>query len=585
MSQSRLALLVQLPIPPPGPGILEGNEPLAAAYLKLYARRQGLENACRIEVFPPAAANVLGDQGVVHAILARQPWLVGFTCYLWNVERTLWVVEHVRRAQPDVKIVLGGPEITPDNQWLLQRAAGSLGDGAPLVDYAVFGEGEVTFAELLASLLGQGDARTPIGGLWRAGEPAAPLRAPLERLDAISSPYVEGILDVSSRRMLFETARGCRYRCKYCYYPKGESRPRQLATEQVLANLKYAIDHDVEEVVLLDPTLNQRPDFVEFIELLRRENPAGRLRFSAELRAEGIDRATARLLREAGFHEVEIGLQSVEPEAWKLMGRPTNLVEFERGVRAMLDQGIEVRTDLILGLPGDTPDSIRRGIDFLASRKLCTEAQVFNLSILPGTAFRQQAAQLGLKHQPWPPYYAIRTPTLDVELLSCLMEEAQEAFDAEFDPLPTPQLDLFRLESDSSNGCRIDLDDASQTGGASSLVGGSLPSLCFTLWLRSADFHGQRHRAATIIDQLLGENPHTTLQVVIEPTDDPRRISEDTLGLLLAACYRSPTYLDRYYSLHPGRLLGSKRLIVVLPPDGPVDEAWRRGVAEYATLL
>ena len=244
--------------------------------------------------------------------------------------------------------------------------------------------------------------------------------------------------------MSLETARGCRFRCKYCYYPKSHEGLRFLSAEQVLANLNYAAEHGATEVVLLDPTLNQRPDFADFLRLLRRGNAAGRLAFSGELRAEGIDADLARLLREANFHEVEIGLQSVEPRAWELMGRPTDLPAFERGVKAMMAEGIRARVDLILGLPGDTVDSVRRGIDFLLRTGAYSETQVFNLSILPGTAFRREAEQLGLRYQPWPPYYVLQTPTLGMEDIYRLMEEAQEAFGVEFDALPPPRLDLAR---------------------------------------------------------------------------------------------------------------------------------------------
>ncbi len=112
-------LLVQLPVPPPGPGPVEGNQPLAAAYLKLFARRQGLEEFYDIEVLPPALANTLGDQALIRAILSRQPWLVGFTCYLWNIERTLWIAGRLRQSRPQLKVLLGGPEITADNPWLV----------------------------------------------------------------------------------------------------------------------------------------------------------------------------------------------------------------------------------------------------------------------------------------------------------------------------------------------------------------------------------------------------------------------------------------------------------------------------------
>jgi radical SAM superfamily enzyme YgiQ (UPF0313 family) len=597
MMADRLVLLVQLPIPPTGPGTIEGNVPLAAACLKLFARRQGLEERYAIELLPAALANTLGDQALIETIVARRPWMVGFTCYVWNVERTLWIAQHLKQRQPDLIVLLGGPEITADNDWVL---------GSPVVDYAVLGEGEPAFAQLLARLSEQTGTEEVVGKNASASETVLPTTSsvPLSSrtsfaLDAVSSPYIEGILDFTAeRRMMLETVRGCRFRCKYCYYPKSHKQLRFLSAKEILANLNYAAEHGAAEVVLLDPTLNQRPDFADFLRLLRRGNE-GRLALSGELRAEGIDASSARLLREAGFHEVEIGLQSVEPKAWELMGRPADLAAFERGVKAVMTEGIKARVDLILGLPGDTVDSVRRGIEFLQRAGAFSEVQVFNLSILPGTAFRREAKQLGLRYQPWPPYYVLQTPSLAIEDVYSLMEEAQEAFGVEFDALPPPRLDLL----DDRNVCRIDLDVAQdeaerKTNSRRPTAGGSdeataasaqpsdrLPSLAFTLWLRSRDFQRRRQEAAARIDRLLSDNPHTTLQVVLEPTGDLDRLTSDTLELLLATCYKTTTYLDRYYSLQAGRLLGSKRLIVLLPPQSQADESWRRRVSEYATLL
>src|SRR3954466_15690722 len=131
--QTRSVLLVQLPIPPLGPASIRGNVPLAAAYLKLFAQRKGVGDLYNIELFPARQANTLGDQALVEAIASRQPWLVGFTCYLWNIERTLWIATELKRRCPAVQIILGGPEITPDNAWVLE---------SPAIDYAVIGEGE-----------------------------------------------------------------------------------------------------------------------------------------------------------------------------------------------------------------------------------------------------------------------------------------------------------------------------------------------------------------------------------------------------------------------------------------------------------
>src|SRR3954467_12639349 len=93
----RTVVLVQLPIPPLGPAPIRGNVPLAGAYLKLFAQRKGLDDFYHIEVFPAGLANILGDRALADALAGREPWLVGFTCYLWNIERTLWVARELKR--------------------------------------------------------------------------------------------------------------------------------------------------------------------------------------------------------------------------------------------------------------------------------------------------------------------------------------------------------------------------------------------------------------------------------------------------------------------------------------------------------
>src|SRR5439155_15614630 len=193
---------------------------------------------------------------------------------------------------------------------------------------------------------------------------------------------------------------------------------------------------------LLDPTLNQRKDFADLLRLLAEGNPDHQFSYFGELRGEGVTEETARLLRKANFTEVEVGLQSIDAEAQTKMDRKNNLKAFERGVRALMAEGIAVKVDLIVGLPGDTADSVRRGMHYLKDNGLYNDVQVFNLSILPGTAFRQEATQLGLTFQPRPPYYLLRTPTLSRESLFELLGEAQDLFGVEYDAQPPPALDF-----------------------------------------------------------------------------------------------------------------------------------------------
>ncbi len=578
MNSKRSILLAQLPIPPAGIEPIVGNVPLAAGYLILHARLQGLEESYQFSILPPPIANTYSDAGLVEEILARDVWMVGFSCYLWNINRTLWICERLKARRPDLLIVLGGPEITSDNAWVLESGA---------IDYAVIGEGEQTFSELLSALRaadGQLSKQTIIPGLWRADHPQVPLfRKPLANLSQVSSPYLAGILNAADERLLLlETIRGCIFKCKFCYYPKSYDALYFVDEEKVIANLRHAREAGAKEVVLLDPTLNQRKDFDDFLRLLARENHNQQFTYFGELRAEGIRPETAQLLRAANFTEVEIGLQSIDPQAQSLMDRKNNLKAFERGVSALMDAGIKVKVDLIIGLPGDTVASVRRGFEYLASSKLFTSTQVFNLAILPGTAFRQEAEQLGLKFQPRPPYYVFETPTLDTSDLYMLMEEAQDVFDSEWDPFPEPTLE-FVATSDSAlrpiECWQVDLD-------ATQELRLPPPAACaqaMCVWFKADDLTAHEATIHRSLGQLLDANPHSTLQVVLEPTGDPHRLQPEFVEAVLAVCYRNPNYLDRYYSLNPQGMLGSKRVVIKLADE--VDDDWADAMLDSATLL
>ena len=137
-------LFVQLPIPPAGPSSIFGNVPLAAGYLILFARSRGLHDHFQFEILPPKICNYASDLGIVSEIVKRQPAIVGFSCYLWNIDRTLWIASQLKRLCPEILIVLGGPEITNDNQWIFESG---------VIDFATVGEGEQTFSDLLESIL------------------------------------------------------------------------------------------------------------------------------------------------------------------------------------------------------------------------------------------------------------------------------------------------------------------------------------------------------------------------------------------------------------------------------------------------
>src|SRR5258708_14893196 len=142
-----------------------------------------------------------------------------------------------------------------------------------------------------------GDERVALGALPLFGQQLA-------NLNEVSSPYLHGILDAADERMLLlETLRGCIFKCKFCYYPKSYDDLYFVSREKIIANLTHARERGAREVVLLDPTLNQRRDFDEFLKLLAHCNPERQFKYFGELRAAGINPKMAKLLRDANFSD------------------------------------------------------------------------------------------------------------------------------------------------------------------------------------------------------------------------------------------------------------------------------------------
>jgi hypothetical protein len=113
----------------------------------------------------------------------------------------------------------------------------------------------------------------------------------------------------------------------------------------------------------------------------------------------------------------------------------------------------------------------------------------------------------------------------------------------------------------------------------------------FTLWLHSSRLGEHRDMAVSLVRTVLREDPFTTLQIVLDPGDVGVEdvLQSDLLGLaeaLLQTCLEQPTYLDKFYAMHPVRIAGAKRLVVLLPA-GVVSELpveFVDSVGEIATI-
>jgi radical SAM superfamily enzyme YgiQ (UPF0313 family) len=433
-------LFIQLPIPRLKKISCEDhNLPVAAYYLQSYVQEQAIAWDVEIQILDPYIQNYGSEETILHEILKFAPDVIGFSLFCWNIERSLYLAGQIKQARnrnhPPF-ILAGGPEVTKDNALLHHSA----------IDLYVYGEGEYTLTSILESWLA--DQRIPLhlpGTMYTQQVDATSnvtsiliVNPPQQRaidLNTTKSAYLKGlVLREHSDQMFFETMRGCPFACRFCYYNKHYGVIRFLNQEHVLELLKYAIERQYREIFLLDPSFNIRPDLEELLKKMAELNKHKRVKIATELRADMVDEHSAQLLADAGIYEVEIGLQSIHPDTIRLTGRTQNLDTFLRGARAMLARGIETKVDLIVGLPGDTLEKFKESARWVKREGLDGYLQVFCLSVLPGTYFREYANELGLKFSPFPPYYLLSSRDWSAADIREAFSWAEDYFGITFEP-------------------------------------------------------------------------------------------------------------------------------------------------------
>jgi radical SAM superfamily enzyme YgiQ (UPF0313 family) len=420
-------ILLQLPLQGHDFFFSRENIPLAAACLKAIGAEEGIE----IELVPRSLMSYGSDQALLQFLLDAKPDIVGMSCYLWNVERSLFLGRALKDHLPECAVVLGGPEVTPDNEYLI----GSRG-----FDIGIMGEGEALWKVLLASypripeapglLLRGKDGRLR---LMKEGRPRH------HALNRWPSPFLSGALDSQLDGVLWlETVRGCVHRCAYCYYHKQSPRLRPVSVDRVLEEVRRARNRGLKEIVFLDPCFTRRPDLESLLDALEEINGDGRLRFSAECNAEDIEPGIARKMGRAGFTDLEVGLQSVNGGTLRRIHRRLRPERFLNGVRFLQESGIKVKVDLIAGLPGDTLPDMRRSIDWVLEQEAYDFLMLYPLSLLPATELRLRARELGLDAMSRPPYLVTRGPGLSAREISAAFRYYEECMEEDISPLELP---------------------------------------------------------------------------------------------------------------------------------------------------
>ncbi len=349
-------------------------------------------------------------------ILAPAPRLVGLGAYIWNIPQTAALLAALRRAAPQLTLVLGGPEIS---------YATETHPLTPLADYVICGEADLTFAALCRAVLAGAPPREKIVH--------APPPAPAQ----LALPYaLYTDHDLATRFTYLEASRGCPFGCEYCVSAI-ERGVRRFELAALLPEFERLLARGMRRIKFVDRTFNLDADFgravLEFFysyaagrapppaEPLAVNGSAGRLAPPSELQVHleitpsCLTPPWRELLRRAppGLLRLEVGVQTFSEEINARIGRQQTAAAAEDALRFLRQETHAlIHADLIAGLPGQTLESFAADFDRMIHLQP-HELQVGILKRLRGTAIARHDAEWDVRWNPEPPYELVANQLLD----------------------------------------------------------------------------------------------------------------------------------------------------------------------------
>ncbi|RAL24046.1 B12-binding domain-containing radical SAM protein [Thermoflavimicrobium daqui] len=353
---------------------------LALRYLKAFSEKEFEMEIAEYTIKDPAM-NIVAD------IYQRQPDIVGFSCYIWNIEETITVIDMLKKVNPALKIVLGGPEVSYDTKYWMERL--------PQVDFIVMGEGEETFHHLLTELRGEQKFHFVFGLAYRNGEEIV-LNPPRPKLNLndIPSPhrFPEDLAHLSNRVVYFETSRGCPFSCQFCL-SSIEIGVRYFDIERTKQDILYLIEHGAKLIKFVDRTFNIKRDYAMEIFQFLIDHHQGCV-FQFEITADIMRPEVLDFLAEnapPGIFRFEIGVQSTHDPTNEAVKRRQNFTKLSRTVTKIRESGkIAQHLDLIAGLPHEDYNRFRQTFNDVFALEP-EELQLGFLKMLRGTGLRLDA--------------------------------------------------------------------------------------------------------------------------------------------------------------------------------------------------
>ena len=396
---------------------------------------------------------------VIQSIYKARPDMICISCYIWNVTMVQKIVAELHKLCRGVPVWLGGPEVSFDLEWQMQRF--------PTLTGIMYGEGEGTFPKLIDAYvegkydaaygsissrgaagsvkerlqgirgiayrdtqdrmmrngmsnndLAPADHREPNNDLapadGRGLSDHVTINEPAEIMDLNELPFpYDNIEDFQNRIIYYETSRGCPYSCAYCL-SSVEKKLRYRSLDKVFAELQIFLDARVKQVKFVDRTFNCNHAHAAAILTYIKEHDNGVTNFHFEVAGDLLTEEEMALIGSLrpGLVQLEIGVQSTNEKTLEAIRRKTDLDLLRNNIRTLLQNGnVHLHLDLIAGLPYENITSFIHSFNEVYQMG-GHELQLGFLKLLHGTPIMRMKEEHAIVCTEYPPYEVLHTKEL-----------------------------------------------------------------------------------------------------------------------------------------------------------------------------
>ena len=338
----------------------------------------------------------------VQGILAFEPQIVGFSTTTSSFPDAAAIAQKIKEQNPDIVTVCGGVHVSALKETLIA--------GYPAFDYMVAGEGEVTMSELAAGIDPAG-----IPGLIRREAGAAVANEPrrhITRLDDLPFPAYEKLQGfprdyhlplfsyIQTPGATMITSRGCMYQCSYCDRSVFQKGFRYNSAAYIYEHMKYLRDKfGVRHVNIYDDLFTaNRKRVVELCEKLTRQSLG--INFNCAVRVGYTDDDLLKMLKESGCVMVSLGIESADPQMLARHKSGVSLDDVRDTVSRIQAAGLRAKGLFMMGLPGETEESINHTSDFIISLGL-DDMNMAKFTPFPGAPLWSSIRDEGTFDEDW----------------------------------------------------------------------------------------------------------------------------------------------------------------------------------------